>query len=289
MEKPNKVVIIGANGFVGRNLRSFLSDQNIDLISISRTNFKQLKNEIKIISKDYKEEEILPKIKNSTALIHLAGIGKQSVNTDFNKINVDFTKHIINLSKQAKIKKIVYFSGLGVNQKTSIGYFISKYKAERLIIESKINYTIFRPSYIIGKYDYLTKFLRKQIKKGKIIIPGSGNYSIQPIYIDDVVKIILQSISQKKFDKLTLDLVGPELITFKQYAELFSNSTKTIIQETDLEKIFNNAITNSQSDFGIDDLHILIGDFRGNHAKLQNMSKFQFQSVLELLNSGFLL
>ena len=289
MEKPNRVVIIGANGFVARNLRNFLSSQNIDLISISRTNFKQLKNEIKIISKDYKEEEILPKIKNCNTLIHLVGIGKQSTHIDFNKINVDFTKHIINLSKKAKIKKLVYLSGLGVNPKTSIGYFISKYKAERLIVESKINYTIFRPSYIIGKYDYLTKSLKKQIKKRKIVIPGSGNYSIQPIHIDDVVKIILKSISQKKFNNLTLDLVGPELFTFKQYVEFFSNNTETTIQKTDLEKVYNNAINNSRSGFDIDDLNILVGDFRGNYSKLQNMSKFQFQSIKELLNSGVLL
>ena len=289
MKKPNKVAIIGANGFVARNLRNFLSNQNIDLISISRTNFKQLKNEIKIISKDYKEEEILPKIKNCNALIHLVGIGKQSTQTDFHQINVDFTKHIINLSKKAQIKKFVYLSGLGVNPKTSIGYFISKYKAERLIVESKINYTIFRPSYIIGKYDYLTKSLKKQIKKRKIVIPGSGNYSIQPIHIDDVVKIIFQSISQKKFNNLTLDLVGPELFTFKQYVEFFSNTTKTTIQKTDLEKVYNDAINNPRSDFDIDDLNILIGNFRGNYTKLQNISKLQFLSIKELLNSGTLL
>ena len=53
-------------------------------------------------------------------------------------INVEFTKHIVNLSKKAKIKKFVYASGLGVSNNTSLGYFISKYKAEQLVINSGI-------------------------------------------------------------------------------------------------------------------------------------------------------
>ena len=48
---------------------------------------------------------------------------------------------------------------------------------------------IFRPSYIVGKNDLLTKFLKKQISNGMIEIPGSGNFLMQPIYINDVMQI----------------------------------------------------------------------------------------------------
>ena len=47
-----QVVITGANGFVAKNLRKYLSKNNIDLISISRSDFKEYKNESKIISKN---------------------------------------------------------------------------------------------------------------------------------------------------------------------------------------------------------------------------------------------
>ena len=158
--KDNQIVITGASGFVAKNLRKYLSEKNIKLISISRNDFKPFKNEIKIISKNYDEKHILPRIQNSDALIHLVGIGKQSIKIDYDMINVEFTKHIVNLSKKAKIKKFVYVSGFGVSANTSLGYFISKYKAERLVVNSRINYTIFRPSYIVGKDDLFTKYLK---------------------------------------------------------------------------------------------------------------------------------
>jgi len=289
MVKDNQIVITGASGFVARNLRKYLSEKNIKLISISRNDFKKFKNEYKVISKNYDEKILLSKIKNSDALIHLVGIGKQSIKTDYDMINVEFTKHIVNLSKKAKIKKFVFTSGLGVSSNTSLGYFISKYKAEKLIVNSGLNYTIFRPSYIVGKDDLFTKYLKKQIKKGKIDIPGSGTYSIQPIYINDVVKIILQSVLQTKFRNKIIDLVGPDCITFEKYVKLFSKGTKTSIRKINLEDVYHTAITNSNSDFGVDDLNILIGNFKGNHNKLRKITKIKFQSVVELLKSGRLL
>ncbi len=289
MVNVNQIVITGASGFIARNLRKYLSEKNIKLISISRNDFKQFKNERKVISKNYDEKNLLSKIKNSDALIHLVGVGKQSIKTDYDMINIEFTKHIVNLSKKAKIKKFVFTSGLGVSSNTSLGYFISKYKAERLIINSGLNYTIFRPSYIVGKDDLFAKYLKKQIKKGKIEIPGSGTYSIQPIYINDVVKIVLQSVLQTKFRNKIIDLVGPDSITFEQYVKLFSKGTKTSIRKINLEDVYHTAITNSNSDFGVDDLNILIGNFKGNHNKLRKITEIKFQSVVELLKSGRLL
>ncbi|MGB0723905.1 MAG: NAD-dependent epimerase/dehydratase family protein [Nitrosopumilus sp.] len=289
MVKPIQVVVTGASGFVAKNLRKYLSENDVNLISISRNNFRTYKNEQKIISKDYKEKFILNKIKNSNALIHLVGIGKQSVEIDYEMINVELTKHIVNLAKKAKIKKIVYNSGLGVSSKTSVGYFISKYKAEKIIVNSGLNYTIFRPSYIVGKDDLFTKFLKKQIKIKTIEIPGSGQYSIQPIFINDVVKILFQSITEKKFGNKIIDLVGSEYLTFEKYVKLFCRGNKIKIKKVNLENAYYNAINNKKSNFGIDDLNILVGDFKGNYNQLEKISQIKFESVVELLKSGRLL
>ena len=289
MNRSPKIVITGASGFVATNLRKYLSEKNVKLISISRNNFKEFRNEQKIISKNYDPNIIIPKIKNSNALIHLIGIGKQSVKINYETVNVEFTNHILNLCKKSKIKKFIFTSGLGVSNKTSLEYFISKYKAEKLITHSGLDYTIFRPSYIVGKNDLFTKYLKKQIKNKQILIPGSGKYSIQPIHISDVVQIISQSIYDTKFKNKTIDLVGPNSISFEKYVKLFSKGTNSKIKKINLETCYHTAINNPNSDFGIDDLNILIGNFNGNHKKLKTISGLKCQSVIKLLESGRLL
>ena len=289
MVKSLKIVVTGASGFIAKNLRKYLSEKNIELISISRNNFKIFKCETKIISRNYEQKNILKTIQDADALIHLVGIGKQSVNVDYDMINTDLTKRIVDLSKISQIKKIIFLSGLGVSRNTSLGYFISKYNAERQIIHSGLNFTIFRPSYIVGKDDLFSKNLKNQIKSGEIIIPGSGSYSIQPIHVSDVVKVIFESVSQSRFNNKIIDLVGPDYVTFEKYVKLFSKGAKVKIRKIDLENAYHSAIINSKSDFGIDDLNILIGNFKGNQERLSKISKIKFQSVLETLQSGRLL
>jgi len=289
MCKSLKIVVTGANGFIAKHLRKYLSEENIELISISRNDFKIFKHETKIITSNYEQKNILKIIQNADALIHLVGIGKQSVNVDYDMINTNLTKRIVNLSIISRIKKIVFLSGLGVSRNTPLGYFISKYKAERQIINSGLNFTIFRPSYIVGNGDLFSKNLKNQMKSGEIIVPGSGSYSIQPIHVSDVVKVILESVSQSKFNNKIIDLVGPDYVTFEKYVKLFSKETEVKIRKIALEHAYHSAINNSKSNFGIDDLNILIGDFKGNHERLAKISKIKFQSVLEMLQSGRLL
>lgn len=276
-----KVVITGATGFVAKNTRRFLSKHGFDLASISRRNFKQFNNEKKIISKNYSKKDILSKIKNYDVLIHLVGIGKQTTDNDYHTINLQLTKNIVNLCILANIKKIIFLSGLGVSKNTTLGYFISKYKSEQEIINSKINYTILRPSYIIGKDDYLSKQLNNQIKKNQLLIPGSGKYCIQPISIYDVTKVFKEIILSSKFDNQIFDLVGPQIISYEKFVQLFSKDSGIKPQKLNLERAYYESIHNLSSTFNVDDLNLLVGDFRGNHQKLQKNCKFKFQSVNE--------
>lgn len=289
MEKSKlNIAITGSNGFIAKNLRKFLRNNEIPSVCFARKNFQSFTPETKVISPDYNESKILPKLKKCNALIHLIGIGKQTVNSDYLPVNVELTKKMVKLCKKAKIKKIIYNSGLGVSKDTSVGYFISKFKAEHEIINSGLDYTIFRPSYIIGKDDLLTKSLNAQIKNKKIFIPGSGKYNLQPIFVNDVAKIFLQAITSKKFSNKILDLVGPEIISFEKYVKIFTGKNKVKIQKISLESAYYDALHNPKSYFGVDDLNILVGNFIGDFKRLKKISNINFTDFRNVLKSSSL-
>ena len=265
----NRVIVSGAKGFVGKNLRKFLSKNKITSIPLSRNNFK--KNQF-------------PSLKNASHFIHLAGIGSESIDQDsFVKVNTELTKMVINLCKNNNIKNIIYFSGLGVSKKSRSSYFISKFNAEQLIKKSHLQYTIFRPSYILGVDDYLTKNILKQIIKKQVLIPGSGNFILQPISIDDVCLCINTALYSSKFLNKTFDLVGPKKISFQKLVKK-SVSTKIKIKKIDLELAYQKALNNTNFEYGVEDLNILVGNYVGNYKKLQNLCNFKFKNI-ESLNT----
>ena len=281
-QEISAITITGANGFVAKNLRKFLSKNHIKVIAIARKTFQKHHTETAVYSKTLLEKGLQNKLRNCDALVHLIGIGKQSFKYNFED-NIDLTKNMIKTCKKSGIKKIVYISGLGVTKNSRSDYFISKYKAEQEIINSGLNYTIFRPSYIVGKKDYLSKFILKQIKKGIVIIPGSGKYRLQPIFVEDVAKIIVESIYEKKFSNKILDLVGPEIIKFEDFVRYFVKNKKTRIQKINLESIYHDALHNPKSIYDLDSLNLLIGDYTGNLKQLQKISNVKLRTIKDIL------
>jgi len=282
-----KIAITGANGFVGRNVGKELAKKGISVIGLVRKGKKSSINfGAVMVSDDLSENNLASKLRGCSSLLHFIGKGKQTVESDYQKVNVGLTKNAIKLCKKAKIKKIIYISGLGVSKTTTFGYFISKFQAEQEIINSGLDYTIFRASYIIDKDDSLSRILFKQIRYGAITIPGSGRYRLQPIFIGDVAKIILQSITQQKFSNKILDLVGPKIVTFNDYVRDFIQGKKIPIKNIDLEETYSRALHNPKADFGIDDLNILVGDYIGNHKKLKSMSGIEFKTHKAVLEAS---
>jgi len=276
------VAVTGANGFVGKNVRKFLYKNKVRVLGISRKNFGKYSTETKAQSKNLLEQRLQKKLKNYDVLVHLIGIGVESSGSTFEEINVNLTKNTIKLCKKSGIKKIIYISGLGVSKNNTSNYFTSKYKAEQEIINSGLDYTIFRASYIIGKTDHLTKSLSKQMKKGVIIIPGSGKYQLQPIFVEDVAKIILKSILEKKFSKKILDLVGPRKISFEDFVKLFSKNTKVKFKKINLKNAYDEGTYSSES------LDLLIGDYTSDMTQLQKLASIKLTPVEKFLESSSL-
>ena len=276
------VAVTGANGFVGKSVRKFLFKNKVNVLGISRKNFVKYPTETKIQSKNLLEQRLQKKLKNYDALVHLIGIGIESSGSTFEEINVNLTKNTIKLCKKSGIKKIIYISGLGVSKNNTSSYFASKYKAEQEIISSGLDYTIFRASYIIGKTDHLTKSLSKQMKKGVIIIPGSGRYQLQPIFVEDVAKIILKSILEKKFSKKILDLVGPRKISFEDFVKLFSKNTKVKFKKINLKNAYDEGTYSSES------LDLLIGNYTSDMTQLQKLASIRLTPVEKFLESSSL-
>lgn len=274
--KPT-IAISGSTGFVGTNLREFFEAQKIPMLSLSRKKHKKLEYEKTLV---FSNLDDVPKI-HCDALIHLIGTGAQTKDSDYELVNVKQTEKIIHLCKKSGVKKIVYISGLGVSESTTFGYFISKLKAEQLIVESGLDYTILRASYIIGPNDPLTQNLSKQIECGTVIIPGSGNYRLQPISIDDVCKVIYACVTDKKLSNKIIDLVGPNTISFVKYVRKFTKGKKIKIKKIPLEQAYFDALNNPKKAlYGLDDLNIMVGDFVSSHKKLEKLCKIKLKTSI---------
>lgn len=127
----------------------------------------------------------------------------------YEKVHVKGTKNILDA---VKTEKIVYISAL--NPELDHPFFQTKKKAEELIKGSEMNYTILRPSTVIGDGNKLLDMMRKaSITRMFPEVPTM----MQPIRLEDLVEAA-EKVSEGR-DNETLNIAGPEKMTVSQMAE----------------------------------------------------------------------
>ena len=102
-------------------------------------------------------------------------------------------------------------------------YLSSKAKAERVVAESGLNYTIFRPSVIFGAEDSFTNRFAMLIKMSPGVLPlACADSRFQPVSVEDVAECYVQSLGMEQTVGESYDLCGPEVFNLKEIVELIS-------------------------------------------------------------------
>jgi NADH dehydrogenase len=134
---------------------------------------------------------------------------------------VENSKKLIAAAEAAGIRRIVYISITNPSEDSQFPYFRGKALVEKTIIQSKLSYAIIRPTVIFGPEGILINNIAWLLRKSPIFaIPGSGDYQIQPVFVEDVAEIAFRAGQQD--DNAILDAVGPETFTFDQLVRMIA-------------------------------------------------------------------
>mgnify|MGYP003979318131 FL=1 len=244
----NKVLISGANGFIGRKLC-------LRLLSSERKFIKIVRN---ILDEDiadqylcnFEEDEVSDELfEGVDTVFHLAGLAEDANNnlrsdSLYYKVNVDATeKFAINAAKKG-VKRFIFISSVKacgnrplnrslnkcINEEDQFEpdgiYGKSKREAEIKLLElgnkSKMHVTIIRPSLVYGKgmKGNLNKMLIG-IKKGWFPpLPEVGNRRSM-VHVDDLVEIILMvEKNEKSFGEILIATDGNMYSSNEIYKEM---------------------------------------------------------------------
>jgi len=234
MEEDNKMILItGATGFVGKHLLKRLSKTKVRCLV--RKNVDCGKN-VELFRGDLIDACSLEEAtKNVSTVVHLAAIINSNKKEEFETVNVEGTKNLLAACKKNKVNKFVYISSCDVILRNKHDYAYSKLAAEELVKSSGLKYIILRPTVIYGKGDKESLGMLFNIIKKYPFAPviGNGDYKLQPVYIDDVISVIIKCLDFKHTNK-TYFVAGPEPLTFNDII----NKTSAILSKKTIKLHF---------------------------------------------------
>jgi nucleoside-diphosphate-sugar epimerase len=223
-----KIIIPGGAGFVGRNLVRMLHSTNqnmfdVIVLDINQNNLDYVKKYgVCTVHADLsKQGNWDHEFENAGIVINLAAQLSSPEYEPFYRNNVLTIKNIIEAMKKAGVQKIIHFSSAAVISIWQDDYARTKAEGEKLVKESDLDYCILQPSIMYGPTDetnigYLINFAQKI---PIFPIPGHGKWPRQPLYIDDVSRLILRIIENFPYNE-TLSINGREVIYFKDMVNI---------------------------------------------------------------------
>ena len=131
------------------------------------------------------------------------------------------TRVLINCAQAAGVQRLVHVSISNPSIDSHLPYFRGKALLEEAIQQSGLSYGILRPTVIFGREDVLINNIAYLLRRFPVFaVPGSGDYRLQPVFVEDMAELAIQAGHEDK--NLTLDVVGPEIFTFDELVSLIA-------------------------------------------------------------------
>lgn len=162
------------------------------------------------------------------AIVHLVGIIREfpSKGITFEDLHVNATHNALHAAKTWGITRYVHMSALGAEPGGITAYFDTKGRAEELVRNSGLDWTIFRPSVIFGPEDQFVNELSDTFRKVPFLpVAGDGEYRLQPVFVGDVAKGFADAVSRADLSGKTFEVCGPERFSYNDLIDRIAEST----------------------------------------------------------------
>ena len=248
MSSPSRVVITGANGFIGRHLTAAQLALGRHVVAVDQkvNNLDDIRHDpmLTIIEADICDSAAMSRaVDGADIVFHLAAAHLEvtAAESHYRAVNVDALASLLRLSQEAGVQRFVHCSTVGVYgpldvlpaDETSpcnpdIAYEMTKLDGEDLVRktadEGNLWTIIIRPSWVYGPGCPRTLKLLRSIAHKKFFFVGRAENLRHPLYIDDLLQAFEHAATYRLSAGDTFIIAGPEAISVRKLVQVASKA-----------------------------------------------------------------
>lgn len=157
------------------------------------------------------------------SVVHLASVIRDQPGASIEELAGVATWRLVGAAERAGVKRFVFFSTLGASTRSPARLMRAKALAERAVVESGLEHTVFAPSIVYSPSDPYLTLLARMAWLPVMPIPGSGQAAFQPIWAEDVAECVLAALpggpAAQQSVGTRYELAGPETLTHREIVE----------------------------------------------------------------------
>jgi NADH dehydrogenase len=222
----DRILVLGATGFFGRSVAHGVLDAGFQLRVLARNAASAAVFRVRgaeVVQGDATDPAALAlACQGTAAVVSLVAVKRNRPQT-YLDVNVEAPRLLGEAAKAAGVTKVVFISSIGAQPDARFKYLASRWAGEQALQRTEIPSTILRFSYILGEDGGIVGDFQRRAEFGPVVvIPGNGEQHSQPIIREDAARCVIESISRVDLYGQTVELGGPEILTYQQLYDFFA-------------------------------------------------------------------
>jgi len=226
-----KILLTGANGYIGRRLLSVLVREGYEVVALVRDRRRieieeSLTKKVQIYEGDLLKKETLENLPTNIDvayyLVHSMGGSYKNFAELEARAATNFSEQI----SKTSTRQVIYLSGI-VNDDNLSKHLQSRKQVEDILMQGSVPVTVLRAAIIIGSGGASFEIIRDLVEKLPVMIaPRWVNTRCQPIALRNVLQYLEGVILKEKAYNKIFDIGGPEVLSYKQMLLVFAKVRK---------------------------------------------------------------
>lgn len=218
-----RILLTGANGFIGSQLLAGLRARGHDVVAAVRdpAALRRKMPGIEVIAADFNRDtspEIWrPRLAGIDAVVNCAGVLHGARGQDIEAIHATAPTALFDACVQAGVRKVVQMSAISADAEIGTAYALTKKRADDHLRASSLDWTVLRPSLVYGEGSYGGTSALRGLAGLPFVTPlvGDGSTSFRPIHIRDLVETVARVVEGDCLARRTTEPVGPEVLSLR--------------------------------------------------------------------------
>jgi uncharacterized protein YbjT (DUF2867 family) len=216
-----KVLVTGGTGYVGRTLREKLRGQGHDVRLLVR---KESAHKIgagegyEVVVGDVLDSQAcLKAVDGCTAVVNLVGIIREHPDdgTTYVAMHTEATYNVLDAARRSGLQRFIHMSALGASPDARSKYHTTKFEAEKIVTDSGLRWTVFRPSVIFDRGDMFIQELVDLVHRRVVPIIDGGKAILQPVSLANVTDAMADSVVKPETQGRVFEVGGPDRVQIK--------------------------------------------------------------------------
>ncbi len=228
MTPGGRVLVLGANGFIGSHVAAALAAAGWTVRAGARRPVEAARRapQYEWVVADFRAlgepAAWTPLLEGVDAVVNCVGVLQDGGGDDTRAAHVTGPGALIAACEAAGVTRLVHLSAVGADDAAGTAYARTKAETERMIQSSRLDWTILRPSLVLGRGAFGGTGLIRALAAfpGAIPVVG-GAQTVRPVAMDDLTAAVSAALSRPQAVRRRFDVAGPQRLSLEQLLGLY--------------------------------------------------------------------